>query len=284
MIWFIFILTSTFLYSIARIIQRVLLKDEKSDSITVSILFQLFLSLILFIFGYFFGHLSFDNFYQVLPNFILLAVLYGLGNVFIFQALKRIDTSAFAILYSGRVFISVAASSFFLHEGLSLKQYLGMFFIITSIVIVFNKKFSFHLNKGLLFTLLGALFFGLELTNDRFILKTFNVYSFLFLSGLFPAILTSFIYPSSLKKIAALVQLNRLIKFMLICLIYALGMIFYFFALQIGTNSSQIAALDQLSTIVIVILGIFILKEKQRMFRKVIASIISVIGTIMLII
>lgn len=281
--WLIFILASTFLYSIARLIQRVLLKDEKSDSVAVSILFQLSLSFLLFIFGLFFGNISFNNFRQVFPNFIVLAVLYGLGNVFIFQALKRTDASAFAILYSGRVFVSVAASSLLLHEGLSFKQYSGMLFVITAIIIIFYKKSALQLNKGLLFTLLGALFFGLELTNDRFILKSFNVYSFLFLSGLFPAIFTFFIYPSSLKKMASMIQLSRLIKFMFICLVYGAGMIFYFFALQIGSNSSQIAALDQLSTIVIVVLGILILKEKQQILRKVIASIISVIGAIMLV-
>ncbi len=61
-------------------------------------------------------------------------------------------------------------------------------------------------------------------------------------------------------------------------------MIFYFIALQIGANSSQIAALDQLSTIIIVILGILLLKETQHVLRKIVAAIISVIGAIMLVV
>jgi len=284
MTWLIFILTSTLLYSIARLMQRILLKDEKSDAIAVSILFQLSLGLFLFIFALFFGNISFQNFSKVLPNFILLAFLYGLGNIFIFKALKYIDASSFAILYAGRVFVSVAASSLFLREGLSLKQFLGMSLIVCAIIIIFYKKSLLHLNKGLIFTLLGALFFGLELTNDRAILQSFSVYSYLFLCAFFPAIFASFIYPSSLKNIVNLIKRDRLTKFILICLIYSVAMIFYFIALQIGTNSSQIAVLDQLSTIVIVILGILVLKESQHMLRKIIAAIISVIGAILLVV
>jgi uncharacterized membrane protein len=63
---------------------------------------------------------------------------------------------------------------------------------------------------------------------------------------------------------------------------YTVAVLTVYGAYQIGRNAAQISSLTQTSTILIVILAAVFLNEKDRLPRKFIAAVLSIIGVVLL--
>lgn len=281
MTWQIFIAVSVLTYSIAVIVQKLLLK-EKTDPMAFSIFFQLLTGLIIGVFGYITTGLRIPNLQPLLINLILMATLYAGANIFIFKALQKIDASEFTIIFSSRSLFTILASSLLIHEGLTGIQILGTLLIIVSVVLVTIKSTKFSLSRFELFALLGAIGFGLATTNDRFILRHVELYSYVFIAFIVPALVTIPIFPKSISNMKIFFTLPLGAKMLGLCIIYAISALTFFMALQASNNSSQIASLNLTSIIITVILSIIILKENKNIIRKIAGSILTAAGVLLL--
>ncbi len=121
--WQILIAVSLLCYSITTLLQRVFLKDTKINPALFAICFQFFTGIFIGIFGFAVSDMSFPSLQPFLGNLLLMAVLYGLANTLIFKALKQIEASRFAIIFSSRTLFTILASSLLLKEGLTLQQF-----------------------------------------------------------------------------------------------------------------------------------------------------------------
>ena len=281
MTWQILLLISVISYSISILLQRVLMKDDQNDPIAYSIVYQLFTGILIGIYALFNGFIV-QGFIPLIPNFILMIVLYGAGNIFVWQALKIIDVSEFTIIFASRAFWTIIGAIIFLGESLSLKQVIGIILIIFSIVLVFWKKQKFSLNRGFVFAFLGALLWGIAFTNDFLVVNSFDVLSYLTIAFILPALAIWMIFPKSTVKMKPLLERKTLWKMGLLGILYAVSTITIFLAYQIGQNATQIAPLNQVSTIIIVILSAIFLKERTDLLRKLLGAIISFIGVFLL--
>lgn len=280
MSWQILLLISIITYSLSVLLQRILLKKDKSDPIAYSIVFQLLTGILIGIYALFNGF-STPNLIPLIPNLLLMAILYGAGNVFIFSALKTIDASEFAIIFASRALWTVLGAIIFLKENFSPLQIMGTLLIITSVVLVSWKKQKFILSKGIVFSVFAALFFGLAFVNDALILNNFDVPSYVALAFIIPSFLIWTLYPKSTMKMKPLFGRKTLPKLLLLCFFYGISAITIYSAYQVGKNASQIATLDQTTTLVTVLLAVLFLKERSDLWRKLLGAIISIIGVIL---
>jgi len=278
--WQILLAISIFATVGAILLQRILLKDNKSNPILYSIVFQLLAGFFIGIFAILNGFKT-PNFQGVLPNFILMPVLWAFSNIFIFKSLKIIEASEFTIFYSSRAFWTILASVLFLQESFSLKQVLGALLIVASIILVSWKFKHLAIGKGQIYALIGAMMFGLGLANDSFIVANNDVPSYFSFAFILPAIAILMIYPTSVKNINFFLNINIILKVSLFSLFAAISAITYFLAYQLGHNAAQLASINQISTILTVILAMFILKERSDFLRKIFAASISVLGVIL---
>lgn len=279
--WFLLIVISVFLFAVSTILQRLLLKDDKSDPVAYSIIFQIIVGLIIGVFGFLFGSMNFSNIKPVFFNILLMTLLYILANVFTFKALKKIEASEYTIIFSSRVLFTIIASSIFLREKLTFQQFGGAMLILVAIFLATYNKTKIRFGKGELLALLGAMSIGFETTNDRMILSSMKLYPFVTIAFIVPAIVMLFIFPKSLPKMKIFLDKKLLSRMLTFSFLYAISSITFFAALQIGNNSSQIAVINQTSTIVIVLLGIIFLKERFNIINKLLAAVLSVIGVIL---
>ncbi|MCC7304107.1 EamA family transporter [bacterium] len=118
MAWQLLLAISVLFTSVSVLMQRMILKHEKVESISFSIYFQLCVafvaSLIILITK---GKIEIPNFSQIFPSVLVMAVLYALGNVAIFSALARIEASKFTVLFSLKtLFAVVIATVLFLRD------------------------------------------------------------------------------------------------------------------------------------------------------------------------
>lgn len=280
--WQILLSISILTYSVSVLLQRMLLKNNKSDPVAYSIVFQLLTGILIGIYAVFRGF-STPNLIPLIPNLVLMTILYGAGNVFVFSALKIIDASEFTIVSASKALWTIMGAIIFLKEGFSLQQALGTFLIITSVVLAFWRKQKFTFSRGFIFSVLAALFFGFAFTNDAFILNNFDVPSYLTIIFITPALAVWAVYPKSIAKMKLLFERKILLKLGLLGVLYAISAITFFLAYQIGKNAAQIASLYQTATIIIVILSIIFLKERTDLWKKLLAVIISFIGVLLII-
>ncbi len=279
--WQFLIAISIITFSFSTILQRVLMKDNKSDSIAFSILFQILAGVIVGIFALFHGF-QMPNLVLYIPNIILMIILYSIANIFIFKSLQLIEASEFTILFVSRAFWTILAAVVLLGEKFLLFQVVGTLFVLGGVILVSYKAKRFIINKGSLYALLGACALGLAFTNDAFLVRHFDVLSYEAIAFILPGLAIMAVFPKSLKRMKPLLGKKTLPKILLLTFIYAISGVTIFLAYQVGRNAAQLGALSQLSTIFTVLLAIFILKETSELWKKMLGSIIAFIGVVLI--
>jgi len=282
MSWQILIGISVLLYSISVLLQRVILKEGSSKPIAYSIIFQLLTGIFITIVGFIFTNMTVPDLKPLLINLIIMTLLYGFANVFIFKSLKETEASKFTIVFATRALFTILASSIILQEILSVKQLFGALFIFLGVILVSLKSTKFSFGKGEWFALIGAVCFGLANTNDRFLLKSFDVYPYMTISFIAPALLIGLIYSKEIKYIPGFLKKSILPKIIILCTIYAFSAISFFAALKIGKTSSQVASVNLTSVIITVLLSIIFLKEREAIPKKILGAILSFVGLLLI--
>jgi drug/metabolite transporter (DMT)-like permease len=281
MSWQLLVAISVFTNAISVLLQRVLLKNDKSDPVAFSIVFQLITGTLILIYAVVRGF-STPDLSPLLINLILMIVLYGAGNVFIFKSLKLVEASEFTILFASRAIWTIIIAILALGEVFTLKQGFGTIFIFSSIALVSWHANKFKFGKGAFFSVLAAVSFGLAFANDAFIVRNFDVPSYLAIAFILPAVGVWAVNPKSTKKMAVLFSKELLPKLGLLAVFYAISAITIFLAYQVGRNVVRIAPLNQTTTIFTVILAMIFLGERKRMLQKIIGVILGFIGVLLI--
>jgi drug/metabolite transporter (DMT)-like permease len=282
MSWQILISLSVLLYSISVLLQKTLLKNDKSDPISFSIFFQVGVSLIIAVLVLIIkGGIAIPDLSKIWIYVLLMAILYGLANLSIFKSLKLTDASQFGVIFQSKNLFAILGTSLIFNETLNTKQWIGALLLILGVVIVSFTKNKFKFDKGSGLALVAGLLFGLANVNDRFLVNYFDPYSYVVVGFLFPAVLISAIYPKRLLGVKEFLNKSTIYKMILLCLVYGLSAVAFFAALTTTTNAAQLFTINAFTVITVVVFSIIFLKEKEFMARKVIGSILSLIGLLL---
>lgn len=283
MSWQIAIAISVVLSSVSTILQRVLLRENKSDPIAYSALFQIICGVIIFAFGFFTSPIGLpNNLWGLLPNLALMLGVYSLGNVLVFKALKAGEVSTFTIIFALRALVTVFVSSLILGEVFRVNQLIGGGLIITAIVLVNLKRASLKFSRADRFALGAAVCFGLANTNDRILLGSFELYTYVSLAFIAPGIFLFLVRPQKIIQTSAII-FSPIIKSIAIrSLIFSVSAVTYFIALgSAASSSSQIAVVGLTSVVLTVVLSAIFLKERENFAIKGVALALTFIGTLL---
>lgn len=274
--WYWYLIINICVFSLATVYQRAILKNSK-DPALFYVVNGLAAGFILLAHGLWVGF-KIPNIQEISLNLIAMTFLLGLGNLLNFNALKKVDASEFTVLFSTRAIWSVLGAILVLGESFGAKQIIGATLIISSVFLVSWKKKSFSLNEGEMLTLAAAAFFGLEFINDTYLLNKVDLLFYIPLIFLFPAIAVGVANYKKLPNIGKVVSFMDFLKLSFLGLMFAVSATATLTAYEKGHNAAQIAVLNQTTTIIIVLLGIIFLKERNHMKLKIIGAIISLIG------
>lgn len=279
--WLLLTLVSILVVSIANILQRILMRDDNSNPYSYAIVFQLLIAIlnlpIVILYGF-----QPPAFNLNLLFFGVAALFWAVTAVFLFKALKLLEASEVTILSSVRVIITIVASVVFLREAFSYLNILGTILILISIFLVTNFKRGIKFNKGVVYTLLMALFSGLAIVADGFNVRTYNAISYNTIVSFLIVFILLIFYPKALKQWKQFVQPNFLKKMLPLGIFSTVQGLAYLVALSYGGNTSQVGTIRQASVIVTVILAVVFLNEKDNLIRKLMAAILVTGGVILL--
>ena len=217
---------------------------------------------------------------ELLINFVFMGILGALGNYFIIKALSIGELSALAPINAYKPIVALVFAFFYLKEVPNIAAGIGIALIITGTYFLYAKTACFN-KQAILYRVLALIFSGTEAVYIKKIIMLTNVpFSFILwsISGL---IFSSFLIFKRSNELSKMFKFSRIQN--LFYLVSCVGIMQYSTNFVFSKmNVSYALALFQLSTILSVLLGANIFREKN-IKRKILASIIMIIGAIIII-
>ena len=281
--WFYLALLSVVAAAVANVLRKVLLKDKQTDPVATIIVYQLMGAAAVFLFVLPHGF--------VLPpittypgNFLLQASFAAFANLLLFKALKYIEASEATILVSLASVVTIFSAVFLLGEQFSPGQTIGAVLILAAVfVIAAQKKKAVVFNRGVVYVLGAAILYGLSSTNDAFLVKHSDPLSYLVVGWLSPGIFLLLVQPHAARKMRYFANIPRFMKMLLLVLASVFASVWFFLALGRGAQISQLSPISQSTLIVTVFLAAVFLKERDYLWRKLIAGIVVMVGVALLV-
>lgn len=278
--WFTLTLISVFIAAFSNILQRVLMKDNKSDPRSYAAVFCLLLGVLNVPFVVLYGF-QLPPINVTLVFFFLSAFLWGIGTVLVFKALRLLEASEVTILTSVRALVTIVASLILFQEVFNAQKFLGTVIILGSIFLVMKVKKGIKFNKGVFYAFAGALCNGLAVTFDVLAVKSYDPISYLVIINFLIGGILIMLYPKTIHQWKTFIQPNFLKKMIPLGICSTAQAFAYYFALASGPTS-QIAPISQAQVILTVLLAAILLHEKDNLFRKLLAAVLVTIGVILL--
>ncbi|MGH7245813.1 MAG: EamA family transporter [Candidatus Levyibacteriota bacterium] len=219
--------------------------------------------------------------------FLLLDVLaWAIGSLLFYPSFKHIPLSETTIIGSFQGFFVFLFGSFlFKTELLNLTRISGGLLILFAIIFLYYKKGSFTFNKYSALFFFAIAIFGLAATLDSVIVvhKFFTIFFLLIfnfgLTGLtvlllhlksVPKLKELYLY----KKTRVIVILNSSLTF--------ISFVFIYNAYKLHVAASQVNMILSSQTILVVLFASIVFKEKNNVWKKIIAGMIAGIGVYLL--
>ena len=279
MIWLIYALIASMSNAIRSILHRFIMLTE--DPYSYALLENLLIALVFVpvLINEFVLPLSLTAWMLVLLSSIFWVFIAVIG----FYAYKYTQVSLKSPLSESRVLWVLLFALIFLKEKLILDKVLGIILIFISLIILTykkQKKFGDLTDKGVQLTLLTALLTAGVAIIDKSALQYFTPGTFGFLVYFIPGLILLGFGKGHFKDVKKILKT----KHYYLGVVVVLGFLFYYFnlkAYQIA-DVTQVFPVIRLSTAFTVIFGIIFLKEKENVFKKLIATIIIFLGILLL--
>lgn len=278
--WFVWVVISIVTTAVSNLLTRVIMREKDSNPYATTVIFQFAVTLLTFIFALWYGF--------VIPpittyfwNFVVGGILWGLMSLFSFKAYQLLESSEMAIFSAFGSVITIASAILLLNESFNLQKIFGTVLILSSILLVNMRKGKLSFGKGTLFALLSTLCAGLAVTNDAFILKTYDAVSYTSVISLIPGLFLLGFNPGVIKQFKRLRNITYSKNLLFLTIFYSAQSIAYYMALHMGANASQVAPIYKSNIILTILLAVIFLKEQKNILVKIIAAILVTAGVLL---
>lgn len=227
--------------------------------------------------------------FQVTQESLLLlvgmAIAYVIGPSLYYIGLQKVDLSETTILDSSGVIWSLILGAILLGEQPTWNKVIGIVFILAAILIIAIKKGNrVHFTKYQILILIAPFFYSLAAVFDNRLLTFSNPISYLSLSFLIAGC-CMFLTNIGRLKTAGLPMLRdiSIVKILIVngfflTLTYTL----VYAAYNLGGEVSRMYPIQQVESVIVPLLSIYILKEKDRIPQKIVAAVVGFLGVIII--
>lgn len=205
----------------------------------------------------------------------LACVFYALNDRISTDVRRGLEASTFSIVKQVSTVFMIIAGLVFFKEEFVLTKIVGALLIVISNVLVFYKKDSFKNNKYVWLGLLASLFNTIGLIIDVNYSTQFNLSLYAGFTLLLPALLILIFERIKLNDIKEEFKSGNKKVMAITAVSWALMMILKLRAYQLG-KVIIVAPLCTLTIILNVIVGYILLKERDDMWRKIVAALLII--------
>lgn len=281
--WFQLVLIYIVTNSAGKIIQKQALKDQEIDPAA----FSAFLLLLVGVLSIPFVWVEkpiFSSSLEVWLIVMLSSVFYTASMVLYYHALKETEISQVETIATTRSVWFMILGIFVLGEKVNLSNFLGIALIFAGLIIIYWNKGSFKsFGKPHLFTLIYALLISSAYALDKIALNSFSVALYQVIVYVVPAIFTVMFIPKTFGKLKYFLRPQKnTLRILLSAVLQMISTLALYAAYKYGGDLSVVGPLAQTSTVLTILIGIVILKERWNLKRKIIGVILSLVGVALL--
>lgn len=280
--WLIFSLLSVLMLAGSEISQKVSLTQKANISaITNNFYVWSLQGIIGIILALLLGQFSFDLSMLSVLKLIAISIVYFAGGTFFYTSYKGNSPSISIILGTVSVVVSSLLGTLFLNDFYTPLKIVGIILILSAILFLnFNKKEKF--NKNNLYAILGGLCYGIAFNIDKSMVTTMSPFTYLGLMCLSVAVVSAITsYKRIISETKKLVAKN--FTPMLSSATFGSAFnLFTFFAYIKGANVGIADAINNTTIFLVILLEIFILKDKTNLWRKLLCALVATAGIIII--
>lgn len=281
--WFPLVLIYIVTNAASKILQKIIVSNEKVDEIAFSIIFLFapgFLTLPLIMVQ----PVRLPTQPAAWIALFVSCIGYACCMLLYFYSMKRIEISQVETIGTTRAIWMMVSGILFFNEAITLSKMIGICLIMAAIVMVYARKESLI---GLGKTHFAVLLYAILISNcyalDKYALGYFPLVFFQVLIFTVPACITAIFFPASVKKIIPMFKTKRNIIFMMTCFLFqAVSTLALYRAYQLGGQLSIVGPIAQTTTLVTITAGIVILHEYWNLKRKIAGILLALLGVIFL--
>lgn len=279
--WFIYSLLATLVYSIAAIIVKYI-ADKKSEPIYLSIIGASYSALTGVAIVLLQRQIVFHLTPIIVGAIILSAGLGAIGIITYYAAIKYSDISEFVLFTRTQVLFIFLGGILFFRETFTIWQGIGIACIFLGAIVISISKTKIRLHKGSILALITAVLFAASTLIDRSIISNFS--ASLYTSIIYFVIAIVLIIPTILawKKRRKIPPTKTWIALFFTSSLFAISTLFVYSSYKSGGYVSLTTLIGQLQIPIIVLYGLFVFHEKDRLAQKIIAMILMVAGAYIL--
>ena len=283
--WLIFLglyfVTATCFY----LFRRTLAKSLQQHRLLIhSVSFSFFMLPVGVCLGLIFPH----NFDIGIVNMLLLifgSIIWPLDWLMAFRANQKVDVGVFTVISNLAPLFTLSIALTLLNEKISMIQAIAILLLLISGLVVslpLIRKKHVH-SKEIMIAVLSAAILGIGIVYERFMLNRVDFGTYLILGWGSQTVWALILAHKQLREIPALTTNKKLANQIVIFAgLMTLQSVSFISALKLSGRASIMGPASNFLTVVVVIAAYFILKEKDHLLAKVAASIIGVVGLILI--
>ncbi len=238
------------------------------------------------------------GFNQVLPAsfnhfigwFIFAGISFAISNMLSYVVFQYVDAAVATLLSTLNIVAAVVLSTIKLHEGLKPLQIVGGLLLIGGVELILTIRVSHYEHKKLaeavVLSVGAAIFFAFATTTEKYLLNHVNLPTYLVFGWGFQFIGVAVVSLVCALRIDTNLRLLGNRSFWVLALPASLlrmaGGILFVFSLKLANNLSVISVLTGLKVIMAAVLSVYILKERDYLFRKLEAALLAVGGIVLI--
>ena len=209
-------------------------------------------------------------------------MLAAIGIITFYAAMKYSDISEFVLFTRTQVLFIFLGGIVFFQETFTFWQGIGIACIFLGAIVISLSKTKIRLHKGSILALITAVLFAASMLVDRSIISNFSA-SF-YTSIIYFVIALVLIAPVVVvwKKRRKLPPTKTWIAQFFSSSLYAISTFFVYSSYNSGGYVSLTTLIAQLQIPIIVLYGLFVFKEKDRLSQKIVAMILMIVGAYIL--
>lgn len=247
---------------------------------SLTILLEVFTALFAILFIPFFT-LKFSHDINIYLTLLLVTIIYAMTDRLNIEARYGLDPSAFSMLKQLSTVFLIILGFIFLKEEILFKKILGSILIIASNVLLAFDKGKIKFNKYFVMSFISNFLFAVAMLINVNISDNFNIAVYTIFTVFTPSIFIFIFGKHNIKELKSEFKLYDKKSFLISAFTWCLMLISSVRAYQFG-SITLIAPLLTLTSILNTMYEYFINKDKNRIVQKIIASVMIILGVIII--
>lgn len=277
--WFLFVVLYVILAVIFTQAYKIVTKTSKSDG-TLTVLLELIAGTSILILSPLFDF-SFPTDWKVYALLVLACVFYGISDRINTTVRSGVEASTFSIIKQLSTVFMIIAGLLFFKEEFVWKKIVGAVLIIFSNVFIFYKKGTQKLDKYVLLGILSNVVYSIALFLDVNISDNFNLAFYVASTLLIPCLFITIIEKVKWENVKREFKNGNKKAILATSLCWSTMIVCQLRAYQLG-EATSVAPLCALTVIGNVIVGYVFLKERDNLWKKLIAAILILISVFLI--